>query len=179
MHPQAQTWIFPCFPASPAAGSSTGTCCAMVLFPHPSGTSERVSWDTPGSGCHCHPRRGQCAEPGEGALAGGCLPSLAQLLMNAGYPSLERGQGQLCVHLTPLPAHKAGHTLLGTHRAIVTPSRPWLGLVPVLFPFSVSPKASGGFQALELCSAKVLPRAGNVWVLNECSRVSLGSWGWL
>lgn len=153
----------------------------MVLFPHRSGTSERISWDTPGSGCRCHPRRGQCAEPGEGALAGGLSPLISTAANERwiSLPGARTGPALCPSRPTPSTQTKQGTPCWGHRRAIVTPSRPWLGLVPVLFPFSVSPKASGGFQALELCSAKVLPRAGNVWVLNECSRVSLGSWGWL
>lgn len=81
-------------------------------------------------------------------------------------------------HPTPCTQTR-GTPCWGHYRDIVTSSHPWLGSVPVLFPFSVSPKASGGFQALEFCSAKVLLRAGNVWGLNECSMMSVGSWAWV
>lgn len=87
---------------------------------------------------------------GKVPLLGGCLPSLAQLLMNIGYPSLEQGQGRVCAHLTPLPAHKPRADPAGdTTGPLSPPSHPWLGLIPVLFPFSVSPKASLGSR---LCS---------------------------
>lgn len=85
----------------------------------------------------------------------------------------------LCPSYSTPSTQTTGTAYWGHHRATVTPSCPWLALIPGLFPFSVSPKASRGFQALELCSAKVLLRAGNVWVLNECSKVSTGSWGWV
>lgn len=121
----------------------------------------------------CHTWRGEGAEPGEAALAG----SLSPLISTAANEQLTRLGQQLCAHLTPLPAHKPVGDSTGD---TVTPSHPWLGLIPVLFPFSISPKASGGeFQALEFRSAKVLLRAGNVWVLNECSKVSTASWGWV
>lgn len=103
-------------------------------------------------------------------MLGGFLLSLTQLLMNTGYPSLP---GQLCAHLTP---QTTGTPCWGHHGDIVTSSHPWLGLIPVFFPFSSHQRPLGGFQALELCSAKVLLRAGDVPVLNECSKVSVGSW---
>lgn len=116
----------------------------------------------------CHTWRGEGAEPGEAALAG----SLSPLISTA-------ANEQLTALCPPYPTHST-QTCWGQHRGTVTPSHPWLGLIPVLFPFSITPKASGGeFQALEFRSAKVLLRAGNVWVLNECSKVSTASWGWV
>lgn len=76
IHPRAQPWFFPCFPASPAAGKFH----RKGSFPYPSGTLERICWDTPGPSWHCHTwRRGECGEPGEGAL----IVSLSPLISTA------------------------------------------------------------------------------------------------
>lgn len=73
-----------------------------------------------------------------------CLPSLAQLLMSTGCPSLQQGQGRLRARLAPLPAHKPGQTLLGAPQGPCHPLTPLAGFHPCFSSFQHLTKGISG-----------------------------------
>lgn len=104
------------------------------------------------------PALGATATPGEETVLSRegpfaprlCLCPLVSTAANEHWPSLTGARPGWGLH----PSHATHSTqTTGRHRwghpgDVVTPSCPWPGSIPVLFPFSVSPKASRGVRAL-------------------------------
>lgn len=117
VHPGAHTWIFPCFP---------GSCCAMVVFPHP--------WDT---------REGFLGHPW-----GTVLPSLGLCLL-VSTAANERGLSLPGARAGPAlcPSHpKPRARPAGDPTGPLSPPHTLPGFKPCFISFQHLTKAIGGFQ---------------------------------
>lgn len=164
IHPRAQPWLFLCFPASPAAGKFHRNSS----FPYPSGTPERICWDTPGPWWHCHTwRRGECGEPGEGAL----MVTLSPLISTAANEHWISLPGARMCPSHPTPSTPA--TLLGT----LPPLTPLAGFSPCFISFQRLTKGISGVPDSGALFSQSPAKGWECWGLSECSKVSVGSWG--
>lgn len=136
---------FPIFSCRPRCREFPRNLLCQGSFPLSPGTPERISWFTPGSWCHCHSWRGECGEPGEGALAGRLSPLVSTAADEHWIPlPAARTGAAVCPSYSPPSTQTRGMPCWGHHRDTVTSSPPLAGFNPGFISFQRLTKGISG-----------------------------------